>query len=190
MPADTKITPPLLRKLLRLHEGGASIREMATELNLGRSTVGRWLAERGLKPNGTNRGGGKATAKVKPSGAPAMRPEDVAREVAKAEAEIDLPGSSRALLRKRLAVIRASLEANHEAFVAGSFSGSVYERLSDLEMKYARELATLEPPPENNPDKDPANVEAGEKLTVKLEALVAREEKGLRCCHCGAHPYR
>lgn len=190
MPADKKITPTLQKRLVRLHEAKKSLRFIARELEISVETARRWLDERGLKAHGTNHGGGHPRATKMRSEPTQDEAKRLAAEIAKAEAELDGPGAAKTVLRRRLAMVRASIETHYQSFIAGTFPAAAFERLTGLERRYALALQEIEPPAKDDPEKDPGNLEAEERLTQKLEALIARTDRERVCVHCHQHPDR
>lgn len=190
MAADTKITPARLKRLVALLEAGESIRAIASALDLSHATVLRWMKERGLEAKGKPGAPRKAEKVTRNNPAPpSLTPAELAAEVTRAEASLSEPGASRELLRKELAAITVQLAQTREAMVRGDSSGGVYDRLSKLQREYARELAALEPPPEQNPELDPMNLEAADRTLTKFRNLVTRAEAETRCQHCGKAPF-
>ncbi len=186
MAADSKITPARLKRLIGLLEAGESVRAIASSLDVDERTVRRWMKERGLK---SPRAPG-APRKAENAGAPpTLTPEQLAAEVTRAEAALGESGASRELLRRELAAITVQLAQTREAMVRGDSSGAVYERLSKLQREYARELQALEPPPEQNPERDPVNVDAADRVLAKFRKLVTRAEAEITCRHCGRAPF-
>jgi len=191
MPADTKLTETMLAKLLALHAKGASTREIAENLDVGKTTVGRWLEERGLEPNGKpgpHRAAAKATAKAAPA-APSGLPE-LAQKVAAAEAALASPGAPELVIRRRLAEVMTLLDHEKTKIEKGTGSITAYKHFTELERTYVRELHAIQPPPETDPEKDPTNREASARVGQKLAELVADAERDVRCVHCGEAPFR
>lgn len=191
MPADTKLTEQLLTRLIALHEKGASAREIAENLGVSKTTVGRWMAERGLIPKGKpgpHRAPVKAAAKASPV-APVGVPE-LAQNVAKAEASLNGPGASEGVIRRRLAEIVTLLDVQKKKIEEGTGSIIAYKHFTELERTYARELHALAPPPESDPEKDPTNRAAAMRVSDRIAELVSDAEREVVCMHCGEHPFR
>jgi hypothetical protein len=190
VPAIAKKTAKQVRRIVEMWAAGYSIGHMAKVERLSRPTVRRWLADEGIDTT-------KAPARAQAAEAEAKaKRSKTAFLVVKALELVSMPGEPQAigLVRGRLNQIRALLEETMKAVAAGDMRETAFAKLADQELKYSKQLTELElaarPPEKPNADSDPENNETITKLTAKLETLVAREEKALRCCHCGAHPFR
>lgn len=187
MATDSKVSPARLKRLTALLEAGESVRAIASSLDVNERTVRRWMAERGLES--TRRPGAPRKAERAKAGPATLTPAQLAAEVTKAEAALGEPGGSRELIRRELAAITVHLALTREAMTRGETSGAVYERLTNLQRGYAHTLKQLEPPPEQDPERDPTNLEAADRVLRKLRRLVTRAEAETVCRHCGRAPF-
>jgi transposase len=175
MPAATKKTPPTIKKLIALHEKGASAREIGEELNIEHATVGKWLRDMGLEPNGGH-GRRKSRRRAKPS----KDDETAAKTAAAIQADLASGFTGIDVLRQRLASLRKAVKEADAAFLKGHLSGTQYEKLIALEAKIARELAEAEvatnektgPSPT-----DPFTADAAARVTAKLQKLIEKAER-------------
>lgn len=190
MPAIAKKTAKQVRRLVEMFGAGYSIGHIAKVERLSRPTVRRWLADEGIDTT-------KPPARVAAAEAEAKAKKAKTALLAVKALELRTqPGEPQAigLVRGRLNQITALLEQTMKAVAAGDMRETAFAKLAAEERHYAEKLTALElaarPADKPNPDGDPENQETLAQLTAKLETLVAREEKNLKCCHCGLHPFR
>ena len=185
MPAATKKTPVVIKKLLDLHERGASGREISEALDLTPPTISRWLKELGLEPNGGN---GPRRGRTRKR----LDPETEAAIVGATEAAADVDSvDSLETATRRLAFLRSSIDKLQPAMLRGEVPASSFNGLLGAELKYAAKVEEFRAARAQTDasGKPPVDVAAAEAFDAKLRALVARAEASSRCQHCGKPPF-
>lgn len=194
MSRATLKTADRLRRLRELHAAGASTRQIAAALGVrSHRTIGAWLAAAGLEPNGSASRAPRPAAPPPPvATAPSPpSPTDAAAELL-ADDDEPLPAdreSAMLLVQRRLGVVRALLDQIGREVRAGAYPAPAFVALVNCESALAAKVAELAPPVVPDPERDPTNLDAADRVRRKLERLVGaveeRERAEGRCARCG-----
>lgn len=173
--------------MLELHRGGASAREIGTDLGISHVSIAKWLRDAGLQPQG-----GSGDRKTRPRRAAATS-QEAAEVSAETLADIaDLPADREAahgVVARRLSSVRSLLDRVTSEVQGGEFSASSYGQLVRVELELAARLAELAPPVPVDPEADVGNVEAAASVGRRLARLVEAAEQTVACPHCHAMLY-
>ncbi len=178
MPAQTKKTPNLIKKVVALHDKGASAREIGEALSIRHTTVAKWLRDMNLEPNG-----GAGARKTRKRSKSTKDEREIAVRAAEIKADLATGFTAIDALRFRLAQARQMVKEVDALYVAGKASATQVKAAHDLEKDAARTLAELEAETsaKTGPSGgDPFTEEAAMRVTLKFRELVEKEERKRR----------
>jgi hypothetical protein len=190
MPTPSRKTPQRITTMLDMHGRGASSREIGEALGMSHHTIGEWLRDAGLTPNGGH--GTRKGRKRHEAEGPAAELADMAREVA-AVTSAPLPRNREEALahvQARLAMAAKLIEQQARGLPTGSTNPATLVKLGQWERELRAEIAELTPRTNPDPEHDPANVEAAAAVRTEIESLAEAVERSLVCAHCGRNPFR
>lgn len=189
MGTPSRKTPQRIQRVRELHRQGGSTREIAEDVGVSHVTVGQWLAEMGLDPNGGH--GERKARKRRSPGAAAGAIADATNALASFVDGRQLFDRATALqqLSKRLAQISTLASQLGAGVPSGEANASAFATVVKLERELAAGIVELEPPAPPDPDSDPTNLQAAADLRAKVGRLVETARSKARCVHCGANPF-
>lgn len=190
MPQPSRKTPNRIARVLELHKGGASSREIAEALGgLSHMTVTRWLADAGLKPNG---GSGSRKSRRREhlngfGGAMADAQRELAEMVSRPPPKDFADVLER--MRKNFALAAAFVEFQFAQARNGKTTMTEVEKALRIQKQFAVEIRELTPKEDPNPDERPESAAAAELVMKKIMTTVQTSRMQARCAHCGKNPF-
>lgn len=191
MGAPSKRTTARTKRLLELHKTGASTIAIGEEIGVSPRTISAWLRELKLEPNGGHgprdkRFQEKAHAKLDPR-------KQIARDVQRVAATLKepvspVPEQGLPVLQRRLAEV-SELADRARDFAKEGDGSAEFRALVKMEADLARDIEDMTPKEAPDPEKDPANLEAANETSERLERMVVDTERALACAHCGKKPF-
>lgn len=184
---------PRLELLRRMHSAGASTRAMGAVLGVSQTQAIRWLSDIGLASD------------LKPGRRPKMVNEDDV--IARFQAELaaitvdDEKARASAVERRRglspyeqakdrLETVRARIDQEFDAYVAGSITQPVWRGLCEMEESLLALVHRLAPVDDK---RDPAKLAAARDAEARfdevIEQTIVAADRESRCVHCGGHPF-
>jgi len=189
MPGPSRKTAQLTARMLELHAGGASAREIGEALKLNHHTIVKWLGDAGLEPNGGH-GTRRDRRRPTPAGTAAalVDVQKALADLADAPAPTDHAGVL-ARLRKDFGLVSALVEFHIDGARKGTSSMAELDKAIAIQDRFASRLAELAPRDPPDPASDPANLEAAAEVRRRLAALVEAAERVFKCKACGRNPH-
>lgn len=187
-----KSTPETEELVKRRHAEGRSTYEIEEETGVSHQTIGKWLRKWGLAPHKNTRKRAKRAAAAAPQGPPQAAAPVVLPEPPGFPEPEDAPTGDLDPLDELKRIdrqIRAAMERAYQEMRSSTSALATYEKLASLRLKYASAIREMTPVEVANPEEDPTNIEAADKLHLNLARLVERAEKRAVCAHCGKAPF-
>lgn len=170
--------------MTRLKREGLSLRRISDETNVSIASIRQWLRDVGLDTSEkTSRGASK------PSPTHQRAKDVMSRALEAAAAPIGTSEGVQAV-RERLAQFRAMVSEFAPLAMSGEINPQAVSTLSNLEIRYAKELAEIEAANKPAPEDTPENETLAAETRAMLDTRIARSEAQRRCIHCGMHPDR